>query len=158
MSQKIKVLLAVRKKIQLLYTLNNDIIITTTQFSEKYTSHFIWKGCVWVGVGVRTELQHIALCWVLAFSTTDCLPNSPISKLVWSPKLNWKPEGSLFCRVLAFSTASFLQLTDLQTGLVSKLTDFLSSPSYIIVQLPSQYLPITDHRNESLPPSLEWHV
>ena len=26
---------------------------------EKYTSHFIWKGCVWEGVGDRTELQHI---------------------------------------------------------------------------------------------------
>ena len=25
---------------------------------EKYTSHFIWKGCVWEGVGDRTELQH----------------------------------------------------------------------------------------------------
>ena len=26
---------------------------------EKYTSDFIWKGCVWEGVGDRTELQHI---------------------------------------------------------------------------------------------------
>ena len=26
---------------------------------EKYTSHFIWKVCVWEGVGDRTELQHI---------------------------------------------------------------------------------------------------
>ena len=26
---------------------------------EKYTSHFIWKCCVWEGVGDRTELQHI---------------------------------------------------------------------------------------------------
>ena len=26
---------------------------------EKYTSHFIWKGYVWEGVGDRTELQHI---------------------------------------------------------------------------------------------------
>ena len=39
-------------------------IITTqwrraTQFLEKYTSHFIWKGCVWEGLGDRTELQHI---------------------------------------------------------------------------------------------------
>ena len=44
------------------------------------------------------------------------------------------------------------------TGLVSKLTDFLSSPSYIIVQLSIQYLPITGHWNVSLLPSLEWHV
>ena len=27
--------------------------------SEKYTSHFIWKGCVWEGVGDRTVLKHI---------------------------------------------------------------------------------------------------
>ena len=40
--------------------------------------------------------------------------------------------------------------------LVSKLTDFLSSPSYIIVQSPTQYLPMTGH--VSLPLSLEWHV
>ena len=40
---------------------------------------------------------------------------------------------------------------------ISKLTDFLSS-SYIIVQSPTQYLPITGHRNVSLPPSFEWHV
>ena len=26
---------------------------------EKYTSHFIWKGCVWEGVEDWTELQHI---------------------------------------------------------------------------------------------------
>ena len=26
---------------------------------EKYTSHFIWKGCVWEGVGDGTEMQHI---------------------------------------------------------------------------------------------------
>ena len=44
------------------------------------------------------------------------------------------------------------------TGLVSNLTDFLSSPSYIIVQSPTQYLPITGHRDVSLPLSLEWHV
>ena len=46
--------------------------------------------------------------------------------------------------------------SDLQ--LVSKLTDFLSSPSYIIVQSPTQYLPITGHRVVTLPLSLEWHV
>ena len=42
--------------------------------------------------------------------------------------------------------------------LVSKLTEFLSSQSYIIVQSPTQYLPITGHRDVSLPLSLEWHV
>ena len=29
-----------------------------THILEKYTSHFIWKGSVWEGVGDRTELQH----------------------------------------------------------------------------------------------------
>ena len=32
-----------------------------TQFLEKYTSHFIWKVCVWEGVRDRTDLQHIDL-------------------------------------------------------------------------------------------------
>ena len=123
---------------------HNDTIKTTTQFLEKYTSHFIWNVCVCEGVGDRTELQHIdphsydhqrcvflvlqgcstggpgaqlsAGCWL-------SLPH-PLSKLVWSPKL----------------------------------TDFLSSPSYIIVQSPTQYLPIIVHRNVSILPSLEWHV
>ena len=54
--------------------------------------------------------------------------------------------------------AGFLNHILSPTGLVSKLTDFLSSPSYIIVQSPTQYLPITGHRNVSLPPSLKWHV
>ena len=36
--------------------------------------------------------------------------------------------------------ASFLYHIFSPTGLVSKLTDFLSSPSYIIVQSPTQYL------------------
>ena len=40
------------------------------------------------------------------------------------------------------------------TGLVSKLADFLFSPSYIIVQSPTQYIPITGHRDVSLPLSL----
>ena len=54
--------------------------------------------------------------------------------------------------------AGFLYRILSPTGLVSKLTDFLSSPSYIIVQSPTQYLPITGHRDVSLPLSLEWHV
>ena len=65
---------------------------------------------------------------------------------------NRRPGGSL-CWVLAFSTASCHQRV-----WSPKLTDFLSSLSYIIVQSPTQYLPITGHRNVSLPPSLEWHI
>ena len=54
--------------------------------------------------------------------------------------------------------AGFLYRILLPTGLVSKLTDFLSSPSYIIVQSPTQYLPITGHWDVSLQLSLGWHV
>ena len=54
--------------------------------------------------------------------------------------------------------AGFLNRILSPTGLVSKLTDFLSSPSYIIVQSPTKYLPITGHRDVPLPLSLEWHV
>ena len=60
----------------------------------------------------------------------------------------------------AHSAGCSLRLAHLVTigsGL-QKLTDFLSSPSYIIVQSPTQYLPITGHRNVSLPSSFEWHV
>ena len=39
---------------------HNDTMKTRGHRSlEKYTSHFIWKGCVWEGVGDWTELQHI---------------------------------------------------------------------------------------------------
>ena len=48
--------------------------------------------------------------------------------------LNRGPEGPL-CWVLAFSTTSCHQRV-----WSPKLTDFLSSPSYIIVQSPTQYL------------------
>ena len=52
-----------------------------------------------------------------------------------------------------------LSLTHLITNFWSqKLTDSLSSPSYIIVQSPTQYLSITGHRDVSLPLCLEWHV
>ena len=52
--------------------------------------------------------------------------------------LNRRPGGPALCWMMAFSTASCLQLVSLQ------LSDFLSPPSYIIVQSPTQ--------------SLEWHV
>ena len=85
-----------------------------------------------------------AFCWVLAFFTTSC------HHRVWSPNSIGGPEGPS-CWVVAFSTTSCHQR-------VSKLTDFLFSPSYIIIQSPTQYHPITGHRDVSLPLSLEWHV
>ena len=66
--------------------------------------------------------------------------------------LNRRPGGPLRC--VLFSLYRILS----PMGQVSKLTDFLSSPCYIIVQSPTQYLPITGHRNVSLLLSLEWHV
>ena len=38
---------------------DNTLKTTSTVLLEKYTSHFIWKGCMWEGVGDRTQLQHI---------------------------------------------------------------------------------------------------
>ena len=39
---------------------HNDTIKTSDTVLRKiYLSHFTWKGCVWEGVGDRTELQHI---------------------------------------------------------------------------------------------------
>ena len=69
----------------------------------------------------RTATYWPPLLWPSAL----CLSCSP-------GRLNRSPGGPL-CWVQAFSTASCHQR-------VSKLTDFLSSPSYIIVQSPTQYL------------------
>ena len=73
----------------------------------------------------RTAIYWPPLLWPSAL----CLSRSP-------GLLNRRPGGPLGW-MLAFSTASCHQR-------VSKLTDFLSSPSYILVLLPTQ--------------SLEWHV
>ena len=156
---------------------HNDTIITTrdTVLLEKYTSHFIWRGCVWEGVGDRTELQHIDLptlmaisvsfpfsrvaqpgargpSSLLAFSTTSCLQNSSGLPTRLVSKLNRGSRGPLLPDVV------FLYRIFSPNSPISKLTDFLSSQSYIIVQSPTQYLPITGHRNVSHPPSLEWYV
>ena len=149
---------------------NDDTIKTTTQFVEKYTSHFIWKGCVWEGVGDRTEQQHIDLLTLMAISVSF-----PFSRVV-QPEARgpnsarcWLSLPHLVSKLSDLQTlsgvlrpllpgAGFLYRILSSTGLVPKLTDFLSSPSYIIVQSSTQYLPITGHRNVSLLPSLEWHV
>ena len=123
---------------------NDDTIIKTsdTVLLEKYTSHFIWKGCVWEGVGDRTELQHtdphsyghqhffpvLLGCSTggLGPSLSGCWFSLPHLISNWSglqTAQSWRPEGSLY-HILS------------PTGLVSKLTDFLSSLSYIIVQCP----------------------
>ena len=104
-----------------------------TQFLEKYTSQFIWKGCVWEGVGDWTELQHID-------------PHSIGHNCVSFP-FSWavQPEA----RGPTLLGAGFLNRILSPTGLVSKLTDFLSSPSYVIVQRP----PCGRHKLHSFNPS-----
>ena len=118
----------------MLYTQHNNNDEHTSL--EKYTSYFIWKGCVWEGVGHRTELQHIDLPTLMAISVSS----SPSPGL-----LNWRPRGPALCWAL-FSLPHLVFKT--QSGIprapsarccfsllhfLSKLTDFLSSPSYIIV-------------------------
>ena len=98
-----------------------------TQFLEKYTSHFIWKGCVWEGVGDRIELQHI---------DPHSIGHNCVSFLFsWAAQLGaWGPT---------LLDAGFLYRILSPTGRVSKLTDFLFSPSYIIVPRPLLLVGIT---------------
>ena len=128
-----------------------DAIIKTSEdfFKKIYLSLYL-KGFerVTQGFTVRGDWRsnRTAIYWPpLLWPSALCLPRSP-------GLLNRRLGGPAFCWVLAFPTITCLQI------LVSKLTDFLASPSYIIVQSSTQYLPITGYRNVSLPPSLEWHV
>ena len=102
---------------------DHSVMTSDTLPSEKYTSHFIWKGCMWEGVGDRTELQHIdphsiglnrvsfpfswaaqprawEPLWVLVFS------NESFLQLVWS--LNWLP---VFTELYNCSTPTFLWMS-----------------------------------------------
>ena len=99
---------------------------------EKYTSHFIWKVARERELEKATELQYID-------------PHSyghqcffPVLLML----LNQRPGGPT--PLGAGFLYHILWPTGLVSKLVSKLTDFLSSPSYITVPSPSQ--------------SLEWHV
>ena len=94
---------------------------------EKYTSHFIWKVCVWEGVGDRTELQHIDP-HSIGHNCVSFLFSCAAQPGAWGPIL--LGAGFLY-RILS------------PTGLVSKLTNFLSSPSYIIVQRPLLLVGVT---------------
>ena len=114
---------------------------------------------MWEGVGdwTKTAIYWPPLLWPSAL----CLSHSP-------GLLNRRPRGPALCWMMAFFTTSRHQRVSKLTGgpegpfsrvwlsqprLVSnssdlRLTDFLSSPSYIIVQSPTQ----------SPTQSLEWHV
>ena len=78
--------------------------------------------------------------------------------LLWPSALCLSRFPGLLNRRPSLLGAGFLYRILSQTGLISKLTDFLSSPNYIVVQSPTQYLPMTCHRDVSFPPFLEWHV
>ena len=86
-----------------IYTQNHNDTIKTSDavFRKIWTSHFIWKGRVWEGVGDRIELK--ILTPPLVWPSELCLSRSP-------GLLNRRPRGTALCRVLAFSTTSFIQL------------------------------------------------
>ena len=96
-----------------------------------HTSHFIWKGyskvLLWEGVGDRTELQHI---------DPHSIGHNRVSFL-----FSWAAQPGTWGPTLL--SAGFLYHILSPTGLVSKLTDFLSSPSYIIVQHPLLLVGVT---------------
>ena len=123
---------------------HNDTMKTSDTVLRKIYLSLYLKGLyLWEGVWDRTELQYIdphsyghQRCVFLVLQS--CSTGGPA----------------------AHSAGCWLSLPHLvsKNSPNSKLTDFLFSPSYIIVQSPTQYLPITGHRNVLLPPSLEWHV
>ena len=106
---------------------NNDTIKTSV--TEKYTSQFIWNGCVWEGVGDRTELQHIdplsigqnRLSFPFSWATQ---PGA------WGPSL----PGTCFSIQHLLSNSSDLQLTDFLSlpGLYNNLTSTLLPASVTI--------------------------
>ena len=134
---------------------NNNTIRRATQFLEKYTSHSIWKGfCVrgsWRPNRTATywpphSYGHQRFFPILQGCSTRglgaqlsagcCFLYSIISPSLWSPKtLSWVSRGP-FCWVLAFSTTSCLQ-----NSLNFVCTELYNS------SMPTQYLPITGHRN-----------
>ena len=136
---------------------NNDTIKTSDTVLKKLYLSLYWKGCVWEGVGDRTELQHIdphsighnrvsfPFSWAaqpgawgpslsgtcssiqhlvsncncsiggggLRAHSAGCWLSLPHLVSNWSglQTLNQRPDGPL-CLVLAFSTASCLQLIE----------------------------------------------
>ena len=104
--------------------MHNTTTIKTsdTVLKEIYLS-LNWKSCVWEEVGDRTELQHID-------------PHSIGHNRVSFP-FSWDAQPEAWGPTLL--GAGFLYRILKPTGLVFKLTDFLSSPSYIIVQRPPSY-------------------
>ena len=99
---------------------------TSEDFFKKIFLSLFLKGCVWEGVGDWTKT---ATYWA-----PQPLRTSPCVVLVFSVC----STGGLGAQPL-WDMFSFQHLLTNWSGLVSKVTDFLSSPSYIIVQSPTQY-------------------
>ena len=109
---------------------------------EKYTSHFIEKGCVWEGVGDRTELQHID-----PHSSGHNHVPFPFS---WAAQPGaWGPSPPGTCSSIQHLISNWSD---------PQLPDFLSSPGLYNCFMPTQSLPITGQRNMQPPPSLELHI
>ena len=94
---------------------HNDDTIKTSD-TEKYTSHFIWKGCVWEGVRDRKELQLIDPPLLLPSAFLSC--SWAAQPGTWGPSLS----GCWFSLPHLFSNSSDFQLV------WSPTADFLSSP------------------------------
>ena len=100
---------------------------------EKYSSHFIWKGCVGEGVGGWTELQHID-----PHSYGHNSVSFPFSWAAqpgaWGPSLSGHvPHSSIFSP-----------------------TDWTScAPSYIIIWHPLFFLQASQFRTQLNPPTVK---
>ena len=106
---------------------------------EKYTSHFIWKGCVWEGVGDRTELQHIDPHSIGHYSVSFLF--SRAAQLIWS-RTATDQSGAWGPTLL---DVGFLYY-------ILSSTDWTScAPSYIIVRNPPSSC--GRHKSHSFNPS-----
>ena len=112
---------------EMLYTQHNKdddtIIDEWHSLLVKYTSHFIWKGCVWEGVRDRTELQHIDPHSI----GHNCIPFS----FSWAAQLGaWGPTlldaGFLYCILSPMGLVSKLNWLPVFTELYNSSTPSFS--------------------------------
>ena len=130
---------------------NKDAMITTTQSFRKI---YLWLYLKVLCVRGSWRLNRTATYWSPFLWPSAFLSRSP-------GLLNQRPSSAGCCFLYSILSPTGL-VSKTQSGvskapsagcwlslphLVSKLTVFLSSLSYIIVQSPTQYLPITGHRN-----------
>ena len=99
---------------------HNDTIKTSDTVLRKIYLSLYLKGCVWEGVGDRTELQYIDP-HSIGYNRVSFPFSWAVQPEAWGPSLS----GCWF---------SLPHLVTNWSGL--QIADFLSSPSYIIVQRP----------------------